>query len=140
MKTKNTKNTKNTKTPKTEPTETSVDTTPELTPEEPKVTPPTKGGKSKKALAASPKPKAAAGKKMSALDAAAQVLAGSKGPLSCPEWIAQMQAEGLWQTTNGKTPVATLNASLHRELKLKGNASRFAKAERGKFKLVDKAT
>lgn len=51
-----------------------------------------------------------------------------------------MQGEGLWQTTNGKTPVATLNASLHRELKVKGAASRFAKAGRGKFKLATKTT
>jgi hypothetical protein len=134
MKTKNAK--KTAKTPKTEPTETSVETTPEPTPAEPKGTTPTKGGKSKKASAASPKPKAAGVKKFSALDATAQILAGSKEPLTCKELVERMQAEGLWQTTNGKTPVATLNASLHRELKLKGDASRFAKAGRGKFKLA----
>jgi hypothetical protein len=135
MKTKNAQ--KNVNTPKTESTPPPVETTsPEPTPVEPKATTPSKGGKTKRLLDASPKSKATAVQKLSALDAAAQVLARSKGPLTCPELIDQMQAEGLWQTTNGKTPVATLNASLHRELKLKGDASRFAKAGRGKFTLA----
>jgi hypothetical protein len=135
MKTKNAK--KNVNTPKTESTLPPVETAPpEPTPVEPKATTPSKGGKIKRLLDASPKSKATAVQKLSALDAAAQVLATSKGPLTCKELIERMQAEGLWTTTSGKTPDATLNASLHREIQLKGSASRFAKAERGKFRLA----
>jgi hypothetical protein len=128
MKTKNTKRTG--ASPQTERPEPAIPSAGSPLPKTAKV------GKDKKAPTASAKSKEPAGKKMSALDAAAQILAGSKEPLTCPELIEKMQAEGLWTTTSGKTPVATLNASLHRELKLKGDASRFAKAERGKFKFA----
>ena len=85
------------------------------------------------------KPKAEKTKKTSALDAAAQILAASQEALTCKGLIEKMQAEGLWVSTNGKTPDATLNAALHREIKVKGEASRFAKADRGKFKLAPTA-
>jgi hypothetical protein len=134
MKTKNAR--KNVNTPKTESTQPPVETTsPEPPPVEPKATTPSKGRKTKKASDASAKSKVTAVQKLSALDAAAQVLATSKEPLTCKELIERMQAEGLWTTTRGQTPDATLNASLHREIKLKGNASRFAKIARGKFTL-----
>jgi len=44
----------------------------------------------------------------------------------------------LWTPRDGKTPANTLYAAISREIKLKGDASRFAKAERGKFALASK--
>src|SRR5262249_33721923 len=85
-----------------------------------------------------PKPKAAKKeKKLSALDAAAQVLAGASAPLNCQEMIDAMAAQGLWSSPAGKTPAATLYSALLRELQTKGDQSRFVKAERGKFALRD---
>jgi len=75
-------------------------------------------------------------KRVSGLDAAAQVLAEAGKPLNAVAIAAQARAKGLW-TTNGKTPANTLNSAISREIKVKGDASRFAKAERGKFKLAN---
>jgi hypothetical protein len=41
------------------------------------------------------------------LDAAAQVLAGSKEPLHCKALIEAMAKKGLWTGPGGKTPHAT---------------------------------
>lgn len=81
---------------------------------------------------AAPRPRAAGGK-VSALDAAAQVLAHAGQPLSCKEMIAAMATQGLWTSPGGKTPDATLYSAILREINAKGAASRFVKAERGKF-------
>jgi hypothetical protein len=72
-------------------------------------------------------------KKVSALDAAAQVLAGSKQPMSCSELIDAMAAKRLWSSPGGKTPHATLYAAIAREISIRGNDSRFKKVERGMF-------
>ena len=72
-------------------------------------------------------------KKMSALDAAAKVLAEAGQPLSCPELIAAMAAKGYWSSPKGKTPAATLYSALTREIMAKGAASRFRKVGRGRF-------
>ena len=72
-------------------------------------------------------------KKMSALDAAAKVLAETGRPMSCPELIAAMAAKGYWSSPNGKTPAATLYAALTREATAKGAASRFRKVGPGQF-------
>jgi hypothetical protein len=82
-----------------------------------------------------PKPrKAKAGgeKKLSALDAAARVLAEAGQPMSCQEMIDAMAAKGYWSSPGGKTPAATLYSAILRELS-KGAESRFVKTERGKF-------
>ena len=71
--------------------------------------------------------------KMSALDAAAKVLAEAGQPMSCPELIAAMAAQGYWSSPKGKTPAATLYAALTREVKTKGATSRFRKVDRGRF-------
>jgi hypothetical protein len=71
-------------------------------------------------------------KRLSGLDAAAQLLAGSKEPLRCAELAERVLAKGLWKTT-GKTPAATLNAAMLREIRDKGKESRFRKAGRGLF-------
>ena len=72
-------------------------------------------------------------KKVSALDAAAQVLAEIGAPMTAPEIIEQMATKGLWESPNGKTPAATLYAALLREITTKGAESRFSRPERGKF-------
>jgi hypothetical protein len=72
-------------------------------------------------------------KQISALDAAAKVLAETGQPMSCPELIAAMAAKGYWSSPKGKTPSATLYAAMTRETTTKGAASRFRKVGRGQF-------
>ena len=71
--------------------------------------------------------------KLSALDAAALVLAGAPEPMSAPELIQAMAARNLWSSPNGKTPAATLSAAIGREIATKKTASRFQKTGRGRF-------
>ena len=47
-------------------------------------------------------------KKLSAIDAAAKVLAASETPMNCKELIDAMATKGLWTSPGGKTPHATL--------------------------------
>ncbi len=82
-------------------------------------------------------------KRLSALDAAAQVLRdlSSKDArlgLSASELIDRMAAAGLWTSPTGKTPAATLYAAMIRESTSKGDAARFVRLEatdgkRGRF-------
>jgi hypothetical protein len=72
-------------------------------------------------------------KKVSAIDAAAQVLAGAKEPMNCKEMIDAMAKKALWTSPGGKTPHATLYSAIIREIALKGKEARFSKTERGKF-------
>lgn len=78
-------------------------------------------------------PKEAKPKRVSALDAAAQVLAMIGGGMSAKNIVAEMAARGLWSSPSGKTPDATLHAAMCREIKTKGSESRFAKYGRGLF-------
>ncbi|MBC7853069.1 MAG: winged helix-turn-helix domain-containing protein, partial [Pirellulaceae bacterium] len=87
----------------------------------------TKGAKSGKAK------KASGPKKLSAINAAAQVLADSKDPMTCQELIEAMEKRGLWTSPGGKTPAATLYSAILREIQNRGADSRFKKTERGKF-------
>ncbi len=63
-------------------------------------------------------------KRVSALDAAAQVLAKAGKPMRAQELIAAMAEPGLWKSPAGKTPHATLYAAMMREARDKGTASR----------------
>jgi len=72
-------------------------------------------------------------KKMSALDAAAKVLSESKEPLRTKEMIERMAANGYWKSPSGRTPAATLHASMTHEINTKGKSSRFKKVARGLF-------
>ena len=72
-------------------------------------------------------------KKLSALDAAAQVLANSKEPMNCKQLIEAMATKKLWSSPGGKTPHATLYSAIQREINSKGKDSRFKKMERGQF-------
>lgn len=95
--------------------------------------------------AATPKPKAAAGtktrkstgepkpKRVSALDAAAQVLAKAGKPMRAQELITAMAERNMWKSPGGATPHATLYAAMQREERDKGTASRFRKVDRGLF-------
>lgn len=73
------------------------------------------------------------GKKLSAIDAAAKVLATAKEPMNCKELIEAMAAKKLWTSPGGKTPHATLYSAILREISTKGKDARFKKTERGRF-------
>ncbi len=91
----------------------------------------------KQPKAAKPKAAKPAGeakpKRVSALDAAAEVLKKAGKPLRSQEMIAAMAEQGLWQSPAGKTPHATLCAAILREIGDKGGQARFRKADRGLF-------
>lgn len=72
-------------------------------------------------------------KKLSALDAAAQVLRESAEPMTTKQMIEALAARGLWTSPGGKTPHATLFSAILREISRKGTESRFVKAARGTF-------
>ncbi|MBL9031368.1 MAG: winged helix-turn-helix domain-containing protein [Phycisphaerae bacterium] len=92
-----------------------------------------KAGKAPKTPKA-PKPaKEKKPKRVSALDAAAQVIAGAKVPMRAKEMIAEMEAKGLWKSPGGKTPEATLYAAIIREIAAKGDKARFKKHDKGVF-------
>jgi hypothetical protein len=75
------------------------------------------------------------GAKRGGLNAAARVLTEAGEPLNCKIIVERMLQQGYW-TTNGKTPEATLNAAIAREIKIKGDTSRFRKVQRGLFTLA----
>jgi hypothetical protein len=72
-------------------------------------------------------------KKVSALDAAAKVLAEAGQPMNCQDLIKAMAEKGYWTSPGGKTPAATLYSALLREIQVKGADSRFVKTDKGKF-------
>ena len=86
--------------------------------------------KSKKTKEAGAEAKA---KKLSALDAAAQVLAETGQPMSCKELIEAMAQKGYWSSPGGKTPASTLYSGITKEIATKGKESRFKKTDRGRF-------
>src|SRR6516165_6214744 len=57
-------------------------------------------------------PAVAENKRLSALDAAAKVLAESGQPMRCTELIAAMASKGYWTSPGGKTPASTLYSAL----------------------------
>jgi hypothetical protein len=77
---------------------------------------------------------AAAGKR-SCLDAAAEVLRADGRRMRVRELVAAMRDRGLWQS-DARTPHQTLAGALLREITRKGPASRFRKADRGRFALA----
>jgi hypothetical protein len=72
-------------------------------------------------------------KRMSALDAAAQVLATTGKPMRSQDLIAAMAEQNLWKSPGGKTPSATLYVGMMNEERKRGKASRFTKVDRGQF-------
>jgi len=73
-------------------------------------------------------------KKTGLLNAAIQVLRETGQPMNTKEVVDAVKSKGLW-SSNGKTPAATLYASILREIQRKGDEARFEKVERGKFAL-----
>ena len=82
--------------------------------------------------AVNPAPESGSGprpeKKLSLLNAAAQVLAACREPLNCKEMIAKAVEMGLWTPTGAKTPEQTLYSGIFREIK-STEEPRFRKSE-----------
>jgi hypothetical protein len=87
----------------------------------------------KKARSKKTKETGAEAKKLSALDASAQVLAETGQPMSCKEMIEAMAQKGYWSSPGGKTPASTLYSAITKEISTKGKESRFKKTDRGRF-------
>jgi hypothetical protein len=77
-------------------------------------------------------------KKRSQIEAAIIVLGKSKDAMNCKEMVKAMQVAGLWSSTGGATPEATLYASILREINTKGKDARFRKTDRGCFTLASR--
>lgn len=88
--------------------------------------------KAKKAQPAKP---AAPAKKLSQMQAALRVLEETGEPMTAKAMVEAMQAKGYWTSPAGKTPEATLYASIIRDIR-KGKDARFAKTGRGTFALA----
>lgn len=76
---------------------------------------------------------APAEKKLSAIAAAAKVLAEVGQPMNSKQLIEAMAEKGYWTSPGGKTPEATLYSAIAREIKTKGEAARFTNPDRGLF-------
>jgi hypothetical protein len=74
-------------------------------------------------------------KKLSQIEAAVEVLRTAREPMTCQAMVEAMSAKGLWTSPAGKSPDATLYASILRELAKKGKDARFVKAAPGRFAL-----
>jgi len=78
---------------------------------------------------------ASTGRKMSLVEAAVVVLQDTAEPMNTKRILALVTERGLWSSPAGKTPHNTLYAAILREIRDKGDKSRFEKVERGKFAL-----
>jgi len=83
--------------------------------------------------AKAPSPKAVPPKGIGLLSAAAAVLERSDAPMSVKAMIEEAKSQGLWTPGGGKTPEQTLYSAIIREIKDKGDRSRFRKEGRGLF-------
>jgi len=92
--------------------------------------------KRKAGTRSSKEPSTATPKKLSALDAAAKVLAEAGEPMAAKALIEAMAAKGYWTSPGGLTPHATLYAAILREISVKGDEARFVKTGRGRFGLA----
>ena len=99
--------------------------------------------KAEQPKAATPKPaaaKPATGEKpkLSLLKAAIAVLEESDEALNTKQMIEQAKDKGLWTPGEGKTPEQTLYSAIAREIKAKGENSRFKLVAKGHFKLASR--
>ena len=82
--------------------------------------------------AVNPAPESGSGprpeKKLSLLNAAAQVLAARREPMNCKELVDKAVEMGLWTPTGAKTPEQTLYSGIFREIKT-CEEPRFKKSE-----------
>lgn len=79
-------------------------------------------------------------KRLSAIDAAAKVLAEAGRPMKAREMIQAMEAQGLWRSPGGRTPAATLYAAIIREIAARKKQARFRKTARGTFEAAEHAS
>jgi len=77
---------------------------------------------------------AAPKKKLSLLNAALEVLKSGDESLTARQMVEAAKDRGIWTPGAGKTPEQTLYSAIMREIKAKGDASRFVKDARGHFK------
>ena len=77
--------------------------------------------------------KAAPERKLSLVNAAAAVLERSDEPMTVRRMIDAAKEQKLWEPGAGKTPEQTLYSAILREIKAKGESSRFVKSARGLF-------
>ena len=73
-------------------------------------------------------------KKLSLLSAALEVLKSDDAALTTKQMVEAAKARNLWTPGAGKTPEQTLYSAIMREIKAKGDASRFVKDARGHFR------
>jgi HB1, ASXL, restriction endonuclease HTH domain len=99
-------------------------------------TPQAKSGKNSRKTKAAQRAEVGGQPKLSAVAAAAKVLAETGQAMTCKELIAAMAAQGYWTSPAGKTPQATLYAALTREIQTKKDQARFRKSGRGTFALA----
>ncbi len=78
-------------------------------------------------------------KRVSAIDAAAVILKDAGTPMRSREIIEAAASKGLWTSPAGKTPHATLDAAMRREINTKGKDARFTVEGRGLFGFNAKA-
>lgn len=76
--------------------------------------------------------------KLSQIAAAERVLAEANEPMTCKAMVEAMSARGYWSSPGGKTPEATLYASLLRQIRDMGADATFQKTSRGLFALTSK--
>ena len=72
---------------------------------------------------------------LSALDAAAKVLAEVGEPMTTGQMVEAMAAKGYWSSPNDQTPAATLYSAILRQINNMGANARFKKTEPGHFAL-----
>lgn len=82
--------------------------------------------------------KARAGRKgaPSQITVAAQILERNQKAMGSKELTEMMIEKGLWKKGKGKTPEATLNSAIIREIRDKGKESRFKKVGPGLFAAI----
>jgi hypothetical protein len=97
---------------------------------------PAKSGQTPRKTKAAERAQAGGPPRLSALAAAAKVLAETGQAMTCKELIAAMATRRYWSSPAGKTPEATLYAALTREIKVKKDEARFRKSGRGTFALA----
>ena len=98
-----------------------------------KATPAKAKSTSTKAANSAPSSRAVPQKGMSLLNAAAAVLERSDAPMAVKAMIEKAKESGLWTPRGGKTPEQTLYSAIIREIRDRGNTSRFRKEGRGLF-------
>ncbi len=84
-------------------------------------------------------PQADKPKRLSALDAAAEVLKETGKAMNCKVLVAEMAKRDLWTSPQGRTPHATLSSGIMREIRAKGSKARFEKADRGQYRYRNEA-